>query len=456
MAFSQMNLFSANKILHYKLIVFCSVIAVSSCSKDELSNADVINANNKPNIILILADDIGYEVPTYTGGQSYVTTSIDNLAQTGVQFTGCNVCPNCVPTRIELLTGKYGFRNYTGWGILDPAQKTVANMLQDAGYKTCVAGKWQLGGGDASIRGFGFDKYLVFEPFYTNDEENENKYRYKNPRLYQNGNYLLKAQTKNKYADDMFVDYISKFIDSNKRSPFFIYYPLSLCHMPFSPTPDDAAYNNWDPVTDGSRPSYFPSMVHYMDKKVQQVIDKVKSSGLSDNTIIIFLSDNGTAKNIYYSYKGNILNGGKGSSSIYGTHVPLIISFPGSISPHQISEGLIDAVDFLPTIADMANIQKPLNFGTLDGISFYPLLSGSHQRLRDWIYFWWHPQQIEKPVFRVWVQNETYKLYDSTNHNFFINTIVDPWELNPIPYNQLTPIETAWKNIFDTVLLNMH
>lgn len=436
-----------------KLAAAACIFFIIACKKT--STGKVHRTSDKPNIILILADDIGYEVPTYTGGQSYSTPSIDNLAQTGIQFTRCNVCPNCSPTRIELLTGKYGFRNYTQWGSLNPSQKTIANMLHDAGYKTCVAGKWQLGGGDASIRGFGFDKYLVFEPFYTMEEAAENRRRYKNPHLYENGNYLPDNKTKNKYADDMFVDYISGFIDSNLTSPFFIYYPLSLCHMPFSPTPDDAAYKNWDPVNDGYDTAYFPSMVHYMDKKVQQVIDKIKSAGLINNTIIIFLGDNGTPITIHSKYKGNILQGGKGTSTTYGTNVPLIVSWQGTIAPQLTSGGLIDASDFLPTIADMAKIQKPTTFGALDGISFYPLLSGSKQRLRDWIYCYWNPM-MGKPAFKVWVQDETYKQYDTTNQNFFFNISSDSFELNPIANDQLTPGESLRKNMFDSILSVMH
>ncbi len=162
------------------IVIACAIIF--ACSKQDTDYA--LNPDRKPNIILIVADDIGYEIPTYTGGQSYQTPAIDNLAKTGIQFTQCHVCPNCSPTRVELLTGKYNFRNYTGWGNMDTGQKTIANMLQDAGYKTCVAGKWQLGGGDASVRAFGFEKYRVFQPFYTDNEAHENLHRYKNPRLY--------------------------------------------------------------------------------------------------------------------------------------------------------------------------------------------------------------------------------------------------------------------------------
>ena len=434
-------------------ILFIYFIFLSSCKKTGQVNNT--GSTEQPNIVFILGDDIGYEVLTCNGGQSYSTPVLDNLASEGMRFTQCYACPNCSPTRVELLTGKYNFRNYTGWGDLNPSEKTFANMLHDAGYKTCVAGKWQLGGGDASIHAFGFDKYRVFEPFYTDDEQIENQYRYKNPRLYENGDYLPTSLTSGKYADDMFADYISDFIDSNLSSPMFIYYPLSLCHMPFSPTPDDPEYNAWDPLRDSSDPAFFPSMVEYMNKKVQQVLDKIDAAGLADKTIIIYMGDNGTPPKITSRYNGITIQGGKGTSTIYGTHVPLIIKWPGSVAPQQISGALIDPSDFLPSIADMAKINKPSNFGILDGISFYPVLSGSTERLRDWIYCYWNPQ-LMSDKFLVWTQDEKYKLYDSTNENFFFDINKDPLELQPIPYSQLTPEEAQRKKVFDSVLNVMH
>lgn len=430
-------------------------ILLSACHKTDSQNPENMHKAN-PNIVLILGDDVGYEVPSCNGGESYSTTAIDNLALSGIRFTQCHACANCSPTRVELFTGKYNFRNYTGWGSLSATQKTIANMLHDAGYKTCVAGKWQLDGGDMSIRKFGFDKYRVFQPFYLERENIENKYRYKNPRLYENGSYLPDNVTQGKYADDLFADYISNFIDSNVSNPFFIYFPLSLCHAPFSPTPDDAEYSSWDPLVNQSDQKFFPSMVKYMDKKVQQIIDKINAAGLSHNTIIIYMGDNGTSIQITSKYNGEMLQGGKATSTIYGTHVPLIITWPGTISPQQTSDALIALTDFLPAFADVANIKKPADYGILDGISFYPVLFGSKMRLRDWIYFYWYPQNSENPIFRVWVQDESYKLYDGTYQHFFFNTVNDPYELSPILNDELKEFESQRKSVFDSVLTVMH
>ena len=189
---------------------------------------------------------------------------------------------------------------------------------------------------------------------------------------------------------------------------------------------------------------------------MEQLINKINSVGLSNNTIIIFLGDNGTPSEINSLYKGHLIKGGKGSTTTYGTNVPFIVEWPGKIAPQQLSGNLIDPSDFLPTLANIANIEKPVNYGPLDGISFYPLLFGSEQRLRDWIYCNWNPVNSKKSFFKVWVQDENYKKYDSTYKNLFFNIAADPLELNPISFNQFTLSEIVRKKTFDSVLSVMH
>ena len=175
----------------YTRLPLCFVLLYTSCQKDfkkenpfveenQRTTVTLTNHPSKPNIIMFLADDIGYEVPTYTGGQSYHTPNIDSLARSGMQFSHCFSTPNCSPSRVELLSGKYGFKNYIDWGIYDLSHKTFVNYLKDAGYATCVAGKWQFGGGDASAKKMGFDKYLLFDPF-TEPDNNGGTERYKKP-----------------------------------------------------------------------------------------------------------------------------------------------------------------------------------------------------------------------------------------------------------------------------------
>lgn len=296
-------------------------------------------ALQKPNIILILGDDVGYEIPTVNGGQSYATPNIDKMAQTGMRFTRCYASPLCSPSRFMLLTGKYNFRNYDKWGIMSDTNRTIANMLKDAGYKTTVAGKWQLDGGDISIHKFGFDEYMVWSPFSPGGLTEEGKgSRYKNPVIYQNGSFIKGEATLGKYGDDMFVEYLGKFIDSNKTKPFFIYYPICLVHQPFDPTPNDPEFATWDPRTSISDSKFFPSMVNYMDVEVGKIIDKVNLSGIAKNTIVIFVGDNGTDGRIISRFDGYSIRGEKSQSIEYGEHVPMLIWWKGSIQPETVND----------------------------------------------------------------------------------------------------------------------
>src|SRR5882672_9030737 len=176
-------------------IIFLFLFPVISCRKADFTQAitagsddAAMNAAVKPNIILILADDVGYETPNYTGGQSYSTPALNYLAANGTRFTNCYTAPLCSPSRFMLMTAKYNFRNYTTWGKMDITEHTIANLLKKAGYATCIAGKWQFDGGDAAIRALGFNKYLVSNPFNL-DEDDGTVSMYKNPQVYEKGAY---------------------------------------------------------------------------------------------------------------------------------------------------------------------------------------------------------------------------------------------------------------------------
>jgi len=441
-------------LLSFGLLFFVSCRKIVTLNEIPGATQESTLLTGTPNIIFIVADDLGFEIPTCNGGESYSTPTIDFLSESGMRFKQCYSLPLCSPSRVELLTGKYNFRNYTVWGTLDPTQKTFANVLHRAGYRTCYAGKWQLDGGDSSIHKFGFDKYLVWLPFLTNKEPIEGKYRYKNPHLYQHGKFLSASQTAGKYADDMFVDYISRFIDSNLTKPFFVVYSTSLVHPPYGPTPDDAEFATWDYTIMESNKKFFPSMVKYMDKEIEKIIHKLYSRGLMKNTVIVFTGDNGTPGDIVSLFKDHEIRGGKSASNVYGTHVPLIVRWPGTVSPGQVSQALVDFSDFLPTFAGIAHASVPLNYGQLDGISFVPALDGSNTNLRNWVFGCWKNKERTGGRWQRWVQNRTYKLYD-TVYNFF-NIIKDPLQLSPIPEDSLTSDEVVIKNKFIHILNTVH
>ncbi|HYK47592.1 MAG TPA: sulfatase-like hydrolase/transferase, partial [Parafilimonas sp.] len=348
--------------------------------------------SSTPNIIVILGDDVGYEIPTYTGGQSYSTTNIDYLAANGMQFSQCHSTPLCSPSRFMLLTGKYGFRNYTEWGIMDTSQRTFANMLRDAGYATCVVGKWQFNGGDQSIHKFGFDSYSIFDPQTSNtgDHDAIDPKRYKNAHVYQWKNSSIIDSQSTGYGPDISFNYARDFIDSANQ-PFLLYYASELVHPPFSPTPDDPEYASWNPDLGISDTSFYPSMVHYMDKLIGRLRDHLDSLGILNNTIILFVGDNGTSEMITSTFNGQSVRGGKSEINERGTHVPLIAYWPGTISP-AMNGDLIDFTDFLPTVAGIAKISLP-NYGPLDGVNFYPSLIGASGTPRSWIFTYYkiHP-----------------------------------------------------------------
>jgi arylsulfatase A len=427
-------------------LVFCSCTKPSSLqpeNKIEASNA--INLSSQPNIILILADDIGYEIPTCNGGRSYQTPTIDKMASEGMRFTQCYSAPLCSASRFELLTGKYNFRNYVNPAIMDPNEKTFATLLRDAGYKTYVAGKWQFDGGDTSIHSLGFDDYMVWDPFASATGSGS---RYKNPVLYQDSDYIPRELTDGKYGEDLLTADVLDFIKSSSKDKFFVYYPVCIAHPPFCPTPDDPEFAAW-PRGSQSDPTYFPSMIKYMDKKIGQIIDSLKQWGLYNNTIVMFSGDNGTPGKIVSSFNNELIQGGKGQSTVYGTHVPLLVTWPGHIAPKTVNRNLVDFTDFLPTFAEAASQIVPADYGTVDGVSFYKQLTGAVVKPRDWVFCHFKPNgEDNQNIFKRWANTKKYKLYDF-NYNFY-DIVKDPLELTPL--TTLTPLEQKIKDSLRVVI----
>lgn len=448
----------------YLIVLLLATVAFShiNCRKDfdvrlssTTNNASTANQDERPpNIVLIVADDIGYEIPRYTGGQSYITPNINVLAQRDIQFTQCQASPLCYPSRMMLMTGKYLFRNYVNWGIMDTTEYTIANMLKDAGYATCITGKWQLDGGDAAIRTAGFDRYRIFLPYTppTVEAENaENWYRYKNPRLYENGSFLPDTATKGKYSEDLFMQYMFSFIDSNVTKPFFLLYSMSLCHYPFCPTPDDPGYATWTPESKITDTAYFPSMVKYMDKKVGQLLSRLLKKGLGNNTVVFYLGDNGSPPQITSLFRGQLIKGGKGSTIQYGTHVPLLVAWQGKIAAASVNNNIINLTDVMATMANIAGTSVPTG---IDGVSFYPSLFNPYDTLRQWSFC--HSQAYATGMIKRWAQTTGYKLYDSINNSRFYNILKDTLELTPITNKTITPEEKLIRTNLQEVMNGLH
>ena len=455
--------------LNQPALLFIVFISIISCNKDEAFKKVAASGENqnaaafaKPNIIIILSDDIGYEIPTYTGGESYSTPNLDYMAANGTQFTQSHTAPLCFPSRAMLLTGKYNFRNYTTWGVLETKNRTFANLAKQAGYTTCMAGKWQCDGGGPSITAFGFEKYLVSNP-YEYDYIDSGAIRfYKDPMLFENGAYWPTSKTKGKYGDDLIRDYMFKFIDSVKTiKPFFIYWAPNLVHEPFCPTPDDPQFATWN-SKQAKKPGdtiYFPSMVKYQDKLIGQLRQKLVDAGIANNTIIIWQGDNGTDADIHSKWKGQVIGGSKSSSTEAGTHVPMLAYCPGKIPAGLVDTSLISLVDYMPTVADLMQTSIPITYGKQDGISFAPQFSGDFSNVRPWIFchFRGAGANENKPMnLRRWMNDDTYKQYDSLpNLGFskkFFNIRLDPAEKKAIAPNKMTAKE---KQISQQYMANM-
>ena len=406
--------------------------------------------NRPPNIILIMADDLGFECINSYGGTSYDTPNLSLLAESGLQFENCHSQPLCTPSRVKLMTGKSNKKNYKKFGILDPSEKTFSQILRKNGYATMIAGKWQLGKTDSLPKHFGFDEHLLWQLSDTGRDSIGRDKRYVNPVLKQNGEIYEKNE--GKYSTDMIVDYINDFIDRKKKQPFLVYYPMILTHCPFDPTPNS---KDWDPNDMGSmtykgNAKYFKDMVNYMDYSIGRIIKKIDKLGLRQNTIILFTGDNGTDKPVVSMMDNISVLGGKGQTIDYGTHVPLIVNWKGTVRSNSKSESLIDFSDFFPTICDLANIQLNASMD-LDGISFYPELLGKTGPKRKWIHSWYNRNGGLNPLIstKEWVRNEIYKMYVG---NKFYNTKEDPYEKKNISFFEMSDQEKKIREEFLEVL----
>jgi len=375
----------------------------------------------RPNIVLVMADDMGYECVGANGGESYETPRLDQLAADGMRFEHCHSQPICTPTRVQIMTGIYNNRNYVRFGVLDKTQKTFGNLFKAAGYKTCIVGKWQLDGGIDAPHHFGFDEYCLWQL-------NRRPGRYSNPGLEINGKQV--DYRDGEYGPDIVSDYLCDFIQRNKDEEFFAWYPMILPHYPFVPTPDSTDYDRTVVGEKGiGQAKYFKDMVEYVDKIVGKVVDCVEENGLSKNTLVIFTGDNGTHPKITSMLRGKSYPGGKGSTTDNGTHVPMIAHWPGTIPAGSVTNNLVDFTDVLPTVAAVAGLSKQHSEWKLDGHSFRPTLqSASAVPHRDTIYCWYHRDGVREKAKQL-ARTQHFKLYaDGT----YFDTRNDLLEQSPL------------------------
>ena len=359
-------------------LVACSLICLPCCGVTP----------TQPNIVLILADDVGQECLGCYGGESYKTSNLDHLAANGIRFRHCYSMPMCHPTRLTLLTGKYPYRFNAPWGSFPKSAEstTFASLLSDAGYATAVVGKWQL----ALLRDapnhpqrLGFSHSDVFG-WHEGP-------RYYAPMIYRNGQ--VREDTLGHYGPDLYVRSLIQFMKRNRQGPFLAFYSMALCH--------DVTDDLDKPVPHGPLGRYdsYPEMIAEMDAAVGRIVGALEALGLRERTLILFVGDNGTPSKmitrangdqlvrepIVSTQNGRQVAGGKGSLLDTGTRVPLIANWPGTSVSGAVVDDLVDMSDFWPTVLELANISMPQGYRT-DGQSFAARLTKGEPSAREWAY----------------------------------------------------------------------
>ncbi len=299
------------------------VAGSASCMLPEVAAAET----NKPaplNILLILVDDLGKEWISCYGAEDVATPHIDALAAGGMKFTNAYSMPQCTPSRVTLLTGKYPC--HTGWvnhwdvprwgvGYFDWKQReniTFARLLKQQGYATCAAGKWQINDFRLEplvMEKHGFDEWCMWTGSETGNPPSEE--RYQDP--YINTREGSKTYA-GKFGPDMYADFLIDFMKRHRDEPMCLYYPMALTHAPLVPTPDE-------PQAQGKLDRH-KAMVRYMDKLVGRLIEALEMLGLRDNTLVVFTTDNGSGGEITGTMNGRKIQGGKAQETESGVCCP--------------------------------------------------------------------------------------------------------------------------------------
>jgi arylsulfatase A-like enzyme len=378
----------------------------------------------RPNVILCISDDQGYGDLSLHGNQHLSTPNLDRIGTEGVQFTQFQVCPVCSPTRASLMTGRYNYRTgvvdtYLGRSMMYPDEVTLAEVLRAAGYRTGIFGKWHLG--DCyPLRAMdqGFEESVVCTGGGLTQPSDPPGNRYHNPLLKVNG----KWEKRQGYCTDIFFDETIRFIEKNQSRPFFAYLATNAPHTPLEI--DDEYWKPYaakglDEVT-----ARVYGMCRNLDDNMGRLHAALERMKLVENTILIFLTDNGPQQARYVAG----MRGRKGTVYQGGIRVPFFMRWPARLKPGRI--GRIAAhIDVLPTLAEACGAKLPHD-RKIDGLSLMPLLSG---KAAGWpertLYTQWHRGDAPELFRASAARTQRYKLVDGKE---LYDLESDPGEANDL------------------------
>ncbi|MEX0718630.1 MAG: sulfatase-like hydrolase/transferase [Planctomycetaceae bacterium] len=442
---------SHNSIYPPRLFLLFAALGLAASD----ANADTQEPSRPPNVVLVLIDNAGKDWFRCYGSQEDATPNIDRLARTGIKFRNCYVTPVCSTTRVMLLTGRYPFT--TGWHTHhDPAiygggyfdwdrEVSFARVMQSAGYRICITGKWQINDlfdpeQKDAITKHGFHEHCLFPEGPVGHPAHKN--RYWDAYIVADGE---RVDTKGKFGPDVTCDHLVDFMKRNRDRPFFAYHSDILTHIPVVTTPSS-------PDENASARDKFEGMVRHCDRNVGRIVQALEDLGLRENTILIVTTDNGTDNGTDQGMDNSLggrLNGRLSDQGIYslkerGINVPLIVNCP-KLVPAGESDDLIDATDFLPTLAELGGARLPEGV-QIDGRSFAPQLLGKRpqQPWRPWCLSQYYTTRV--------VRNQRYKLYSTGE---FFDLSEDPLEqhdLSQQPADALEPGDAAGRRELQAVL----